>query len=134
MPLLRRRNLHPATPPELVDYELIEHDEIENLIKKGPEDPFHMNVDDIKADASLEALIKKGPDNTFGSGFARQPKLAEEMDDDEDEDEEEEEEVSENDYGKFPSYKYSDDDEEDDDDEDDDDEDDDDDDELDERK
>ena len=124
----------PATPPELVDYELIEHDKIENLIKKGPEDPFHMNVDDIKADASLEALIKKGPDNTFGSGFARQPKLAEEMDDDEDEDEEEEEEVSENDYGKFPSYKYSDDDEEDDDDEDDDDEDDDDDDELDERK
>ncbi len=118
----------PATPPELVDYELIEHDKIENLIKKGPEDPFHMNVDDIKADASLEALIKKGPDNTFGSGFARQPKLAEEMDDDEDEDEEEEEEVGENDYGKFPSYKYSDDDEEDDDDEDDDD------DELDERK
>ncbi len=56
------------TDPDYVDYEIIEHDSLENLIKKGPDDAFNLNSDNYKTDAALEALIKKGPDDTLGVG------------------------------------------------------------------
>lgn len=54
-------------PPALkyVDIPLIEHGDLESLIKKGPDDAFSANPDDYKADPSLEALIKKGAEDPF---------------------------------------------------------------------
>lgn len=114
----------PASDPDLVEYQLIEHDKIENLIKKGPEDPFHMKAEDYKTDESLEALIKKDPDNSFGSGWSDQAKLPEEKEFDEDDDEDEEEEDEgrlDIDYTDTDIDKDEDDDDGDDDDDDDDD-------------
>ena len=92
-----------ATDPVLVDYQKIEHDSLENLIKKGPEDAFSLKSDNIKTDYELESLIKKGPDNAFGTGFAGDTLLMEEQDeyDDEygdDEDEYDEDEYDEDEY------------------------------------
>ncbi len=56
-----------ATDPDYVKVKLVEHDAIENLIKKGPEDAFNTNADDYKSDANLEALIKKGPEDAFNT-------------------------------------------------------------------
>lgn len=76
------------TDPEYVDYERFEHDSLENLIKKGPEDAFAISADTYKTDAALEALIKKGPDNTFGVGKDESTYDDEDEDDDEYEDDE----------------------------------------------
>lgn len=55
-----------ATDPDYVDVTIIEHDALENLIKKGTDDAFSTkNADQYQADASLEALIKKGADDPF---------------------------------------------------------------------
>ena len=62
-----------AKDPDLVNYELVEHDAIENLIKKGPEEAFAANADDYKTDEALEKLVKKGPDNTFAVGTDKLP-------------------------------------------------------------
>ena len=51
--------------PDYVDIPLLEHDALENLIKKGTDDAFNKNADDYVADASLEKLIKKGADDPF---------------------------------------------------------------------
>ncbi len=82
----KAEDMKPATPPKLVDYEIVEHDALETLIKKGPEDAFNTSADDYQSDAALEALIRKGPDNVFAVG---KDKLPEEMDDDEYEDDDE---------------------------------------------
>lgn len=76
----KEQDMKPATPPKLVDYEIVEHDALENLIKKGPDNVFHGSADDYQSDAALEALIRKGPDTTFAVG---KDKLPEEMDEDE---------------------------------------------------
>ncbi|MGN1457074.1 MAG: VWA domain-containing protein [Acutalibacteraceae bacterium] len=53
--------------PEYVDIQLIEHDALENLIKKGPDNAFNKNADNYKADTTLESLIKKGPEDAFNT-------------------------------------------------------------------
>lgn len=56
-----------AKDPDLVDYELVEHDELGNLIRKGPEDAFNADADSIKSDEKLESLIRKGPEDAFNT-------------------------------------------------------------------
>ncbi|MBQ8135505.1 MAG: VWA domain-containing protein [Clostridia bacterium] len=51
--------------PDYVDIPVIEHDALENLIKRGSDDAFNKNADDYQADTSLEKLIKKGADDPF---------------------------------------------------------------------
>ena len=68
-PVDKFKNNKKAVDPDLVDYEKIEHDSLENLIKRGPDDAFNKNADDIESNAELEKLIKKGPENSF-SGTA----------------------------------------------------------------
>lgn len=54
------------TDPDYVDIPLIEHGDLESLIKKGPDDAFDANrLDEYKSDPSLEALIKKDADEPF---------------------------------------------------------------------
>lgn len=57
--------------PEYVDIPLIEHSDLESLIKKGPDDAFNTNADDYKADPFLEAIIKKGEDDPFKANADR---------------------------------------------------------------
>ena len=97
----------PATPPELVDYEIVEHDALENLIKKGPDNVFNASADDYQSDAALEALIRKGPDNTFAVG---KDKLPEEMDEDEEYGDEYGDEYEDDAGGLDEEYEDSDDD------------------------
>ena len=92
-----------AKDPDLVNYELVEHEEIEKLIKKGPEDAFAANADAYQTDEALEAIVKKGPDNVFAVGT---DKLPEEMDEDEYGEEDESE------YGQLDD-QYEDDDDDD---------------------
>ena len=55
-----------APPPEYVDIPLLEHDKLENLIKRGSDDAFSTkSADQYETDASLEALIRKGADDPF---------------------------------------------------------------------
>ncbi len=68
-----------ATDPDLVKYKLVEHDALENLIKKGPEDAFNTSADDYKVDENLEKIIRKGaedPFNTNAADYADDPNLA----------------------------------------------------------
>lgn len=96
----KESDMSPATPPKLVDYEIVEHDELEKLIKKGPEDAFNANADQYQTDAALEALIRKGPDTSFGVGTGGQQKLPEEMDDEDGEyDDDEYEDYDDDDEG-----------------------------------
>ena len=98
-----------AKDPDLVNYELIEHDDIENLIRKGPEDAFNANADAYQTDEKLEALVRKGPDNVFAVGT---DKLPEEEDGDEYDDEYGEDYGD--DYGTLDEeYEYDDDEEDD---------------------
>ncbi|MGN0471142.1 MAG: VWA domain-containing protein [Acutalibacteraceae bacterium] len=53
--------------PDYVDIPLIEHGDLESLIKKGPEDAFNTKASDYKADENLEKLIKKGADDPFNT-------------------------------------------------------------------
>lgn len=53
--------------PEYVDVPIVEHDAIENLIKRGAEDSFNANPDDYQTNTDLEALIKKGPEDPFNT-------------------------------------------------------------------
>ena len=101
----------PATPPELVDYEIVEHDALENLIKKGPDNVFNASADDYQSDAALEALIRKGPDNTFAVG---KDKLPEEMDEDEEYGDDYGDEYEDDAGGLDEEYEDSDDDDDDD--------------------
>ncbi|MBR2175900.1 MAG: VWA domain-containing protein [Clostridia bacterium] len=55
----------PAKPPEYVDIPLVEHGDLESLIKKGSDDAFDAKPEDYEADASLEAIIKKGSEDPF---------------------------------------------------------------------
>ncbi len=71
-----------------VDYKVVEHASLDELIKKGPEDAFNAKAEDYKTDASLEALISKGPDNAFAVGKGEEEK-SEEGDEFEEEKEEE---------------------------------------------
>lgn len=57
-----------AKDPDLVKYQIIEHDKLENLVRKGPEDAFAADADNIKADEELEKLVRKGADNPFAVG------------------------------------------------------------------
>ena len=56
-------------PPDLkyVNVPLVEHDTLENLIKKGSEDAFNANPDDYQTNTDLEALIRKGPEDPFNT-------------------------------------------------------------------
>lgn len=68
-----------AKPPELVDYEVVEHDALENLIKKGADDSFNGKAEDYQTDVSLESLIKKGSDDPFhasADSYSVDPSLA----------------------------------------------------------
>lgn len=59
-------HLPKPTDPDYVDIPLIEHGDLESLIKKGPDDAFDANrLDECKSDPSLEALIKKDADEPF---------------------------------------------------------------------
>ena len=68
------------TPPDYVNVTLVEHDALENLIKKGTDDAFSTkNADEFKADENLEKLIKKGADDPFhanASDYTVDPSLA----------------------------------------------------------
>ncbi len=56
--------------PDYVDVTLVEHDAIENLIKKGSDDAFSsMRAEDFQADESLEKLIRKGSDDAFDQKY-----------------------------------------------------------------
>lgn len=60
-----------ATDPDYVNVTLVEHDALENLIKKGTDDAFSTkNADEFKADENLEKLIKKGSDDPFHANAA----------------------------------------------------------------
>ena len=55
-----------APAPDYVDVTLVEHDKIENLIKRGTDDAFaNKKAEDYETDKSLEAIIKKGTDDPF---------------------------------------------------------------------
>ena len=56
-----------AKPPEYVDYELVEHDKLENLVKRGSDDAFNGKASDYQTDASLDAIIRKGSDDAFAA-------------------------------------------------------------------
>lgn len=60
-------NVPPAKDPDLVNYQIVEHDELGNLIRKGPEDAFNTDADSIKSDEQLESLIRKGPEDAFNT-------------------------------------------------------------------
>lgn len=62
-----------AEAPDYVDIPLVEHGSLESLIKKGPDDAFHVDPDAYKTDSSLESIIKKGPDTNLGVGTAPLP-------------------------------------------------------------
>lgn len=65
--------------PDYVDIPIVKHDDLELLIKKGPEDAFNTKASDYKADPNLEKLIKKGADDPFktnGDDYKVDPKLA----------------------------------------------------------
>ena len=58
---------------KLVDYEIFEHDALENLVRKGTDDAFQAgNADQYKTDEELEKLIRKGTDDAFKAGNASQ--------------------------------------------------------------
>ncbi len=57
-----------AKAPEYIGYQVVEHDKLENLVRKGPEDAFAVDADSIKSDENLEKLIRKGADNPFAVG------------------------------------------------------------------
>ena len=78
VPIENAKPMPKATDPDLVNYKLIEHDALENLIKKGPEDAFNTSADDYKADAELEKIIRKGaedPFNTDSQSYQSNPEL-----------------------------------------------------------
>ena len=53
--------------PDLVDYRIVEHDKLENLVKKGGDDSFNRNASDYQSDRSLEGLIRKGQEDPFNT-------------------------------------------------------------------
>ena len=99
-----------ATDPKLVDYQIVEHDALENLIKKGPEDAFNANAASYQADAALEALVRKGPDNPFAVGKDEQ-----QYDEDDEYEDEDEGQLDDNTYD-YDTDEYEDDEYDDDDD------------------
>lgn len=67
LPTEKVKPMPKAKDPDLYDYEKIEHDKLENLVRKGPEDAFNANADNYKVDEDLAKLIKRGEEDPFNT-------------------------------------------------------------------
>lgn len=62
-----------ATDPDYVNIPLLEHDALENLIKKGTDDAFSTkSADQYQTDEALESIVRKGTDDAFSAKNADQ--------------------------------------------------------------